>query len=70
MRSKAEGLFFTVSTLSLFRGILEREKRGELGKEREWRDLVRLVGYVVRQFWKAVQEDGFLVVEVCIFLFS
>ena len=64
VKAKAEGLFFNVSTLSLFRSILEREKRGELGKEREWRDLVNLVGYVVRRFWKGVQEDAFLVVEV------
>ena len=32
------------------------------GEERE-------EGYVVRQFWKAVQEDGFLVVEVCLLSF-
>lgn len=63
VKSKAEGLFFNVSTLRLFKAILGR--KDSLPKEQPYKDLVALVGYVVRKFFKTVEEDPFVLVEVC-----
>lgn len=62
VRQKAEGLYFMVSTLFLFKQIMAEEK--SLPREQPYKDLVALINYVLRQFFKAVAEDSFLVVEV------
>ena len=61
VKAKAEGLFFKVSTLALFKSILDEEK--SLPREQPYKDLVALVRYLLRQFFKAVAEDNFLLVE-------
>ena len=35
-----------------------------LPKEQPYKDLVALINYILRKFFKAVAEDSFLVVEV------
>lgn len=62
VRQKAEGLYFMVSTLYLFKQIMAEER--SLPREQPYKDLVALINYVLRQFFKAVEEDSFLVVEV------
>ncbi|THH00303.1 hypothetical protein EW026_g2191 [Hermanssonia centrifuga] len=61
VKAKAEGLFFKVSTLDLFKNILSEEK--SLPKEQAYKDLVNLINYILRKFFKAVEEDSFLMVE-------
>ncbi|THU97519.1 timeless-domain-containing protein, partial [Dendrothele bispora CBS 962.96] len=77
VRAKAEGLFFNVSTLSLFQSILADYKAGVFplhstsaadgkssSKETQpYKDLKNLVNYVLRQFFKALEKDTFLAVE-------
>ncbi|KDQ32651.1 hypothetical protein PLEOSDRAFT_48756 [Pleurotus ostreatus PC15] len=61
VRAKAEGLFFNVSTLGLFRTILAEQKT--LPREQPYKDLVNLINYILRQFFKALEKDSFLAVE-------
>lgn len=61
IKAKAEGLFFKVSTLTLFKSILDNEK--SLPREQPYKDLVALIHYLLRQFFKAVEGDNFLLVE-------
>ncbi|KAG9047150.1 Topoisomerase 1-associated factor 1 [Tulasnella sp. UAMH 9824] len=61
VNAKAERLFFKVSTLDLFHRILKAEKT--LPKETPYLDLCKLMRYVVKKFFKAVQEDSFLMIE-------
>ncbi|KZV75695.1 timeless-domain-containing protein [Peniophora sp. CONT] len=61
VRVKAEGLFFQVSTLDLFQEILSRRK--QLPSTQPYKDLVALLTYISRQFFKTVQEDTFVLVE-------
>ena len=51
-----------MSTLYLFKQIMAEEK--SLPKEQPYKDLVALINYILRKFFKAVAEDSFLVVEV------
>ena len=62
VRQKAEGLYFMVSTLYLFKQIMAEERT--LPSEQSYKDLVALINYILRKFFKAVEEDSFLVVEV------
>ncbi|KAJ7608441.1 timeless protein-domain-containing protein [Roridomyces roridus] len=61
VRAKAEGLFFNVSTLYLFQTILAAQKT--FPRDQPHRDLVALVTFVLRRFFKALQEEPFLAVE-------
>ncbi|EJD53471.1 timeless-domain-containing protein [Auricularia subglabra TFB-10046 SS5] len=61
VRVKAEGLFFKVATLSLFRRILSEQRT--LPKEQPYKDLLNLINFLLRKFFKAVAEDQFLVIE-------
>ncbi|KAI0772965.1 timeless-domain-containing protein [Trametes elegans] len=61
VRQKAEGLYFMVSTLYLFKQIMAEER--SLPKDQPYKDLVALINYILRKFFKAVAEDSFLVVE-------
>ncbi|KAJ7151353.1 timeless protein-domain-containing protein [Mycena crocata] len=61
VRAKAEGLFFNVSTLYLFQSILAAEKT--FPRDQPHRDLVQLVNFVLRRFFKALEEEPFLAVE-------
>ncbi|KAJ7349333.1 timeless protein-domain-containing protein [Mycena albidolilacea] len=61
VRAKAEGLFFNVSTLYLFQTILAAQKT--LPRDQSHRDLVQLVNYILRKFFKALEEEPFLAVE-------
>lgn len=51
-----------VSTLLLFKSILSEEK--SLPQERPYKDLVNLINFLLRKFFKAVAEDSFIIVEV------
>jgi replication fork protection complex subunit Tof1/Swi1 len=61
VRAKAEGLFFNVSTLNLFKGILADAK--SLPKDQSYKDLLSLVNFILRKFFKAVEQEPFLLVE-------
>ncbi|KAI0787003.1 timeless protein-domain-containing protein [Abortiporus biennis] len=61
VKAKAEGLFFKVSTLDLFKGILAEEN--SLPKEQPYKDLVALIKYLLRQFFKAVEQDSFVLIQ-------
>ncbi|KAJ7454075.1 timeless protein-domain-containing protein [Mycena galericulata] len=61
VRAKAEGLFFNVSTLYLFQTILAAQKT--FPRDQPHRDLVSLVTFVLRRFFKALEEEPFLAVE-------
>ena len=50
-----------MSTLDLFRTILADQK--SLPKDQPYKDLINLINYILRQFFKAVEEEGFLIVQ-------
>ena len=62
VRQKAEGLYFMVSTLYLFKQIMAEERT--LPREQPYKDLVALINYILRKFFKAVAEEPLIVVEV------
>jgi len=51
-----------VSTLDLFKSILADQK--SFPREQPYKDLVSLINFVLRQFFKALNEDSFLAIEV------
>ena len=51
-----------VSTLNLFKTILDDQK--SLPKDQTSKDLVKLVNFILHQFFKAMAEEPFLAVEV------
>ncbi|KAG0699398.1 timeless protein-domain-containing protein [Suillus ampliporus] len=61
IKAKAEGLYFNVSTLNLFKTILDDQK--SLPKDQSSKDLVTLVDFILRKFFKALEEEPFLAVE-------
>jgi replication fork protection complex subunit Tof1/Swi1 len=61
VRAKAEGIFFQVSTLDLFKTVLK--DRDSLPREQPYADLVQLIKYILRQFFKAVENDSMVLVE-------
>ncbi|TFK68164.1 timeless-domain-containing protein [Pluteus cervinus] len=61
VKAKAEGLFFKVSTLDLFKTLLSDQD--SFPREQAYKDLVKLINYVLRQFFKALAEQPFLAVE-------
>jgi replication fork protection complex subunit Tof1/Swi1 len=61
VRAKAEGLLFTVSALDLFRTILADAR--SLPKDQAYKDLLTLVQFVLRRFFKAAERAPFLLVE-------
>ncbi|TFY75534.1 hypothetical protein EWM64_g8480, partial [Hericium alpestre] len=62
VHAKAEGLYFQVSTLDLFKAILADQT--SLPKDQASKDLVSLIKYILRQFFKAVEADSFVLIEV------
>lgn len=61
VRAKAEGLFFQISALNLFRTVLGDQK--SFPKDQPYKDLVALINYILRQFFKAVEADSFVLIE-------
>ncbi|ORY33101.1 timeless protein-domain-containing protein [Naematelia encephala] len=61
IRTQAEGLYFKVSILNLFRKVLDSQP--SLPKADSTRDLLQLISYVLRKFFKRVAEDPFLIVQ-------
>ncbi|KAF5373433.1 hypothetical protein D9615_009496 [Tricholomella constricta] len=61
VRAKAEGLYFKVSSLDLFKTILADQK--SFPREQPYKDLVNLITFILRQFFKALAEEPFLAVE-------
>lgn len=61
VKVKAEGLYFNVSTLQLFKTILDDQR--SLPKEGPYKDLVRLLTFILRRFFKALNEEPFLAME-------
>ncbi|KAL0947499.1 hypothetical protein HGRIS_013600 [Hohenbuehelia grisea] len=61
VRAKAEGLYFKVSTLDLFKTILADQH--SFPREQTYKDLLNLINYVLRQFFKALAENPFHAVE-------
>ncbi|THH04072.1 hypothetical protein EW145_g5791 [Phellinidium pouzarii] len=61
VKAKAEGLFFKVSTLNLFKSILARQST--LPRDQPYKDLITLINFIVRKFFKAVSENSMLIME-------
>ncbi|KAG6872642.1 hypothetical protein C0995_008073 [Termitomyces sp. Mi166 len=61
VRAKAEGLFFKVSALNLFKTILADQK--SFPRDQPYKDLVNLITFILRQFFKALAEEPLLAVE-------
>ena len=57
-----------MSALNLFKSILSDQK--SFPKDRPYKDLVALITYILRQFFKAVEEDSFILIEVSCHLMS
>lgn len=51
-----------MSTLNLFKSILADQKF--IPRDPPYKDLVRLINFILRQFFKAIEENAFLAVEV------
>ncbi|WWC91099.1 uncharacterized protein L201_006040 [Kwoniella dendrophila CBS 6074] len=61
IKAQAEGLYFKVSTMYLFRKILDLSHT--LPKVESSKDLSQLINYVLRKFFKRITEDPFLIIE-------
>lgn len=61
VRVKAEGLYFQVSTLDLFRHILDDQSA--LARDEAAKDLVSLITFILRKFFKQVADKPMLIVE-------
>ncbi|EIW79780.1 timeless-domain-containing protein [Coniophora puteana RWD-64-598 SS2] len=61
VKAKAEGLFFNVSTLSLFKAIHDDQR--SLPKDQTSKDLIQLISFILRRFFKALAEEPMLAVE-------
>ncbi|KAG8903574.1 Topoisomerase 1-associated factor 1 [Tulasnella sp. 403] len=61
IKVKADALFFKVTTLELFGRLIKEEKT--LPKDQPYLDLMQLVKFVLRKFFKGVEESPFLLVE-------
>lgn len=48
--------------MNLFKTILDQQK--SMPREQPYKDLVALINYLLRQFFKAVEEEPFLIVQV------
>lgn len=62
VKAQAEGLYFSVSTLNLFRHILDDKAGLPVGDGT--RDLYRLIEFVLRKFFKRLEADPFVMVEI------
>ncbi|KAF8333073.1 timeless protein-domain-containing protein [Cantharellus anzutake] len=61
VKTKAEGLFFKVSTLELFNRILAHQK--DLPRDTPYKDLIQLVNFILRKFFKKMEEQPLLLIE-------
>ncbi|KAH7883094.1 timeless protein-domain-containing protein [Phlebopus sp. FC_14] len=61
VKAKAEGLYFNVSTLNLFKSILDEQK--SLPRDQAYKDLVQLINFILRKFFKALGDESFLAIE-------
>ncbi|KAJ3507590.1 hypothetical protein NLJ89_g6215 [Agrocybe chaxingu] len=61
VKAKAEGLFFKVSTLNLFKSVLADQK--SFPRDQPYKDLIALINFILRQFFKALEKEPFLAVE-------
>ncbi|KAL5639939.1 hypothetical protein ACGC1H_006487 [Rhizoctonia solani] len=61
VKAKAEGFFFKVSTLILFQSILKNQ--ASLPKDQPYKDLIQLINFILRKFFKNAQEHPLLLVE-------
>lgn len=62
VKAQAEGLYFQVSTLNLFRHLLDDKSSLPVGDGT--RDLWNLIKFVLRKFFKRMAEDPFLMIGV------
>ncbi|CAE6456708.1 unnamed protein product [Rhizoctonia solani] len=67
VKAKAEGFFFKVSTLALFQSILKNQ--ASLPKDQPYKDLVQLINFVLRRFFKNAQEHPLLLVEASYYFY-
>ncbi|KIJ16511.1 hypothetical protein PAXINDRAFT_98952 [Paxillus involutus ATCC 200175] len=61
VKAKAEGLYFNVSTLNLFKSILDDQR--SLPKDKPYKDLIQLITFILRKFFNALDEEPFLMIE-------
>jgi len=56
------GVLLQVSTLNLFKTIMDDQK--SLPRDQPHKDLINLINFILRKFFKALTEEPFLAVEV------
>ncbi|KAL4067395.1 timeless protein-domain-containing protein [Scleroderma yunnanense] len=61
VKVKAEGLYFNISTMALFKSILDDQR--SLPKDQPYKDLVQVITFILRKFFKALDEEPFLAIE-------
>ncbi|KAG8216231.1 timeless protein-domain-containing protein [Butyriboletus roseoflavus] len=61
VKAKGEGLYFNVSTMHLFKSILDDQR--SLPKDQPYKDLIQLITFILRKFFKTVEEEPFLMIE-------
>lgn len=61
VKGKAEGLFFTIPALHLFKSIMD--EKDSLPPGDASKDLVKLITYILRSFFKMVEKDPWTLVE-------
>jgi replication fork protection complex subunit Tof1/Swi1 len=62
IKAKAEGLFFKVSALNLFKKVLGDAK--SFPKDQAYTDAKNVLEYVVKKFVKAAKENHMVMIEV------
>lgn len=53
-----------MSTLDLFKTIVA--EKNSLPRDQPYKDLISLINFILRKFFKSLAEDAFLAVEACI----
>ncbi|KIJ64730.1 hypothetical protein HYDPIDRAFT_181592 [Hydnomerulius pinastri MD-312] len=61
VKAKAEGLYFNVSTLNIFKSILDDQR--SLPKDQPYKDLIQVITFILRKFFKALEDEPFLATE-------
>ncbi|KZT43312.1 timeless-domain-containing protein [Sistotremastrum suecicum HHB10207 ss-3] len=61
IKAKAEGLFFKVSTMTLFKSIIAEER--SFPKEQPYKDLTNIIDYLLKKFFKAAKADPLIFLE-------
>lgn len=62
VRAKADGLFYKVSVLNLFKRMLDEKK--SFPRQQPYQDLLKLIEFILKRFFKMAREKPLMLVEV------